>query len=228
MPEARYERRSTKACTTSTIKEIHVLKKTKRTVFGVFLAAFAVLAISGTAFAAHTVTPSENVTDGQQVTVSVTGLPANATAHVQQCNNDTGTDFDPVADCSFNGLRVLLLDASGAGTLTDFVVRQEPIGYADGDVDWKCDPTGAPDGSVSVAAPAGTARVYSVCRIRVVEAPFTEQNNQSFQNISFASGTEPEPVVPEAPLVVLLPLGGIALLGGAYFVLRGRNATAAV
>jgi hypothetical protein len=205
-----------------------VLKKTKRTVFGVFLAAFAVLAVGAPAFAAHTVNPSSNLSDGQQVTVSVTGLPASGTAHVQQCNNDTGTDFDPVADCSFFGLRVLLLDGSGAGTLTDFVVRKEPLGYADGDVDWKCDPTGAPDGSVTVAAPAGTARVYSVCRIRVVEAPYTEQNNQSFQNISFASAVEPEPVVPEAPFAILLPVAGVAVLAGAYFVLRGRGpATAA-
>ena len=47
--------------------------------------------------------------------------------------------------------------------------------------------------------------------------------NGTLQSAFFATGT-PNPVVPEAPMAILIPLTGIAAVGGALLVIRRRSA----
>lgn len=202
-------------------RETFVFKRTKQLVVGAATTATGVLMLSSAAFGAHTVTPSTNLTDGQLVTVSITGLPATSTANIIQCNNDQGAAFDVGVDCAPLSLTQEVMNASGAGT-KQFAVKQEPQGYLDGDVNWRCDPTGTADGSTTIIGPVGDpVRVFSVCRIRVNSGSFTASTDESFQDITFASGPGTE--VPEAPYAVLFPIAGAAVAGGAYLILRGRR-----
>lgn len=187
---------------------------------GAAFAAAAVLTMGAPAFAAHTVTPNNNLTDNQAVTVSFSGLPAFATATLMQCNNDQGLAFNVLDDCAFNAFLPSNADSNGAGS-DSYVVQKEPSGYLDGDVNWKCDITGDTTGTVTAAGPAGTVRVFSTCRIRVVSGNPTGADNESFQNITFAAETQP--VIPEAPFAALLPLGAVAVLGGGYLIVRNRK-----
>ena len=193
----------------------------KRAFTGALATAAAVVTLGAPAFAAHTVTPSTNLTNNQSVSVSFSGLPAFATATIMQCNNDQGLAFSVLDDCAFNAFLPANADASGAGS-ESYIVEKEPNGYADGDVNWKCDTTGDATGSVVVTGPTGgPVRVFSTCRIRVVSGVATGADNESFQNISFA--TAPDPVVPEAPFAALLPVGAVAVLAGGYLIVRGRK-----
>jgi hypothetical protein len=197
-----------------------VLKRTSKLVVAATTAIVAIMAFGPAAYAAGTgsVTPSTNLTDGQSVSVSYSGMQANGQAFISECNNDQGTDFDLFADCSFLSLTQGDIDASGNGS-KNFTVKKNPTELADGDVDWRCDASGTPTGQLD----ANNIRVFSTCRIRVTDGDYGTTTNAFFRDISFASA--PDPVVPEAPLAVLLPLGAVAVAGAAFFVLRNRKPT---
>lgn len=89
----------------------------------------AVLLTAGPALAAPavTVTPSTGLTDGQQVTVKVTGYPANMSGlFVVECNPTAATN-PGTAHCDTTNLGTMTTDASGAGSTT-FKVKIGTIG----------------------------------------------------------------------------------------------------
>ena len=194
-----------------------MLKRPWKAAFVIVTTVVAVVMLGSAAYAAGsgTVTPNTGLTD-QDVTVAYSGMAPNGQAFISQCNNDQGTDFDLLADCSFLSLKQGDIDASGNGSKV-FPVKKNPTELADGDVDWRCDASGTPTGQLD----ANNIRVFSVCRIRVTDGDYATTTNAFFRDITFAG--EPEPVVPEAPYAILLPLGAVAVAGAAFMVLRNRK-----
>lgn len=82
--------------------------------------------------------------------------------------------------------------------------------------------------------PAGTYNIGYACTKNGITEKYwsspitiTADPNGGPAQISYSTGTLP-PVVPEAPLAVLLPLSALVLLGGAGLVVRRRRTAAAV
>ena len=192
------------------------------------VSAMGVMALAGTAGAAGTInaTPNTGLANNQAVTVSGT-LPANSDFVISQCNDTfAGVAFDPIVDCD-NVSAVLSLDPTPTGGT-----------YSETFTVW----TGVRNGFACDSA--------NPCRLRINTGVFGGQADQAFATITFAAPTTtttaptttttaptttttastttttaPDPVVPEAPYAVLLPLGGAAVLGAAYMLVRrGRAA----
>ena len=185
-------------------------------VLGVLLVVVGVFGFGSSAFAAATATlspASPFSTPSVSVTVTYSGMTPNQPVFLAECNNDQGPNFDANADCSpftttqFNG------NATGSGVQT--VILQEVPDDA-GDIGWDCNHTlGTPTGVVS-----GGIKHYSVCQFRINDSSVASTANVQIQPIQWGA---PSTDVPEAPLAILLPLGGLALIGGAYLILRGRH-----
>lgn len=196
-------------------------------------AALSVAAPAGAVVNIGSVTPqSGTFAEGDVITVS--GGPGSVAAGAQPVisfcrGTNVNPAFDPFTDCDFTG-SVLTLDAAAAdGSFGDSVPILEPSSF-----------------DCTVAAP---------CRLRISTGSFADVSDQAFTPAAFViSGpvstttttapttstttpvsttsttigtttTAPDPIVPEAPLNVLIPLGGAAALGGVYFLLRrGRTA----
>ena len=173
------------------------------------MAASASLGIAGSAGAVvvgGSVTPQGGTfTDGQTITVS--GAPGtvagNAQVVVSLCaNTDSGVAFDPFNDCDFDSALNFADPANADGSFSDFFTIIDPP------VKFDC----------TAALP---------CRLRINTGVFSGVGDQAFIP-GFIVGTTapvPDPVIPEVPLNVLIPLGGAAAMGGAYFLVRrGRTA----
>ena len=158
-----------------------------------------------------TVTPNTGIssTGSPNVTVAWSGLTGKTVVFIQECRvSDTDPLFDPINDCStaneYNPASV-----NGAGSFSfPLFTGAEPINGA-----WGC---GDPADSAAAGAP-----ISATCFIRATPDTDTNVGNDTFQAITFAP--TPPADVPEVPLNVLLPLGGAAILGGAYFVARKRQ-----
>ncbi|MFN0025682.1 MAG: hypothetical protein ACKV2O_00660 [Acidimicrobiales bacterium] len=191
------------------------------------IAAGAALSVGGPAGAVvvgGNVTPQGGTfTDGQVITVAGSAGTVSPSAQliVSLCRNtNIGVSFDPQADCDFTNSQVFVDPAFSDGSFGDSFAMTDPA-------DFDC----------TVAAP---------CRLRVNVGTFFDPSDQAFIPGFVISGpvvtttttttaptttapttstTAPDPIIPEAPLNVLIPLGGAAALGGAYFLLRrGRTA----
>jgi hypothetical protein len=176
------------------------------------IAAVGVAGFSSAASSAGTVsvTPSTNISTvgTPNVTVSWTGVNAGQVVFIQQCwKTQSDPTFDPANDCSsYNELNPKS-NNSGAGTqLYTLFTGAEPNNGL-----WGC---GNPADSAALGIP-----VYATCYVRL--APDTDTNTglDFDATISFA----PPANTPEVPLNVLLPLGGAAVLGGAYMISRKRQ-----
>lgn len=156
-----------------------------------------------------TVTPNTNVTDGQTLTVAWSGFTAGQVVSISQCKKSIADPtFVATTDCEFDSANLANSDPSGGGSLT----RPALVGVnANGD--WACLP-------VSAANP-GVPR-FDTCYIRIAGNAFTDTSSDIEIPITFGSAP---PVVPEAPVAVLLPLAALGILGGAYFVTRNRRST---
>jgi hypothetical protein len=201
-----------------------VRKHSKRMLAGVFLSVLVVLGFSSAAMAAGNYTPSSPLTPNAQgkatVTVNWTGMAQNQPVIIEQCNN-VNAGFELLNDCTFLSLILVNGTANGEGNTT-FTVSKVQDGWEDLSRPWVCDPSGTPDGSGPLDAEG--RQVFSTCRIRVTDESRETTTRQFFLPFQFGQGEpEPEPVVPEAPFAVLLPLGAVAVAGGAFFVLRNRK-----
>jgi hypothetical protein len=166
------------------------------------LASAAALAGLGIAAPAHATVSSSPLTyNPTTLKVTVTGTFApNQVVFVQQCRTtETTATFAQTDDCSqATGINP---NANGAGSLSavfDLFAGDEPLLGA-----WTC------------ATPAS-------CFVRL--APDVATNTTSDIFYPLVAGTVTDPVVPEAPLAVLLPAGGLGILGAA-FLLRKRHSS---
>lgn len=150
------------------------------------------------------VSPNTNLHDGDTLVVSLTGWlpePSSFTLSLIQCKPgsvDIGTCEPTLTE------ETIFFDGDGSGnaTLADFTVETIP----------------------------GVCDSANPCALYAIENPSnfgTTAPNRAVEldTLEFAAGTEP--VVPEVPLNLLLPLGGAAVLGIGTVTIRRRNALAA-
>ena len=198
------------------------------------VAAVGVLSLPGSAGAVGTisVTPNTGLTNGQVVTVSGT-LPPGSDYVISQCNDaPSGVSFDPIADCDGNSV-VLSFDPVGTGgTFTEsFTIW---TGTRNG---FTCDETnpcqlrvntGVLSGQgdqafapISFAPASTTTTTQATTTTTVADTTTTTVADTTTTTVAdTTTTTAPDPVVPEAPYAVLLPLGGAAVLGAAYLLVR--------
>lgn len=181
--------------------------------------ACASLAIVVPAGAATSITPNPiPVSPGQtsaNVTLTYSGLPAMKRLFILQCfKPHTDPTFSYLSDCSnLSEVTVNPVDnPTGNGSIEIPVFRgAEPSE----DVQWGCF---APGDSV----PSGYTR-YDTCYLRITAD--TASNNVDAQSSAFTF-TAQDPVIPESPLTVALPLLAAAVIGGGILINRRRAATA--
>lgn len=145
---------------------------------------------------------------GETITVNFSGLsPSDGVVFVQQCNKDgnaPGVVFNPGIDCSqATGLNPSI-PSSGAGS-TPFAVF---AGIEPNLEEWSCGNT------VTAGIPNS-----STCFVRL--APGVKSNVSTDEFFAFTYGTDP--VIPEVPLNVLLPVGAAAVLGAGLLINRKRQ-----
>jgi hypothetical protein len=206
--------------------------KIRRTVLALAASLMAVLALGTPAFAASgSVAPNSGITPLQLVKVNWAGMNANTTVFIELCNNKTAAEgFDPIADCKSRVSRASGFNSTGSGstgtnstTNKDYAVRSNE---ASADGTWACAGTGTDVTTVSNQQTGVTPVLYATCKIHVFTGSLGDGSPELYLPITFAGGT-PSPVVPEAPYAVLLPLASIAVLGGAFLVLRNKRSIAA-
>ena len=94
-----------------------------------------------------------------------------------------------------------------------------------GNIDWECDASGSVAGVVDpIDHGVGPSKIYSDCFVVIREGSLvdtSDSKNELFP-VKFVTGAPPQDV-PEAPFAILLPLGGLAAVGGAYLILRRRT-----
>lgn len=165
---------------------------------------------------------------GDAITINFSGfapVPAGAQYQALLCSPQANTPgYDAVLECvNLNASPVLSTTGSG--------VINAKIGdggnyarVANGDRIFECDAAGTPAGVVDNSDyGSGPSKLYNRCFVVVRQqgAGNDPSKNQLFP-VEFVAD-EPDPVIPEAPYGVLLPLGGLAAAAGAYVVLRRRT-----
>jgi hypothetical protein len=175
---------------------------------------------SASAAASITITPAGPIpTTGATVTVDATGFPAlESQLNISQCVAPAryAGAFNPNTDCEIGTNQDMFGGTDGAGVAQDTYPVKSGVVLATtaGGQGFLCDATHA-------------------CQLRVTVGPFPSVATQAFIPLSFAAGTavtttttivDPNPVVPESPLPIMLPIGAAAVLGAGYMMLRkGRN-----
>jgi hypothetical protein len=186
-----------------------------RLVAGIIGVIAGVLLIGAPAWAGSgTATPNSNLPSPATVVVTWTGMAANGAIYISQCDGSDPADpaWDSTINCSFLSQVQRAGTPTGTGSYNTFTVKLDP-----GADTFVCGPASGPTGTVQ---PDGRT-LYNNCTIRVTDVSPDTRTREFFLPISFAD--QPGNQVPEAPFAILLPIGGIALIGGAYLILRGRK-----
>jgi hypothetical protein len=210
------------------------MKRLKRFLGVAGVSAAGMIAFAGAAGAqvSVSVTPNSGLTDGQTVTVSGT-LPPNTDFVISQCNDTiSGVSFDPIADCDFVS-SFTSLDPTGTDGAYS-VAFQVWTGTRNG---FACDENnpcririnsgvfaGITDQAFTpISFAAGGATTTTTEPTTTTTEPTTTTTADPGTTTTTApttTTTAPDPVIPEAPFAVLLPLGGAAVLGSAYLLVR--------
>lgn len=183
--------------------------------------------LGGTANAAATLSKTDLLPQGETITINYSNLtvpPGNSNVvFIQQCwKNDSGV-FNQILDCSQSTGINPAYPGTGSATFDVF-------GGADPNLEeWGCGPQ----------TPSGIPTA-STCYIRLAPGNANNTATDEFYPITFNGVVAPTTTVaettttagpgtevPEVPLNVLLPLGGLAVIGGAVVVTRRRGANAA-
>lgn len=186
------------------------------------------LGMAGSAYAAgtFTVTPNTGLVDQQLVQVSYSGMKPNSLIIARMCRGTRATTpgFNVNTDCSqYSEDTTSTSNAAGSGTIPGFtnggylVYKGQALDGGGLGLPWAC--VGPND-----TVPAGIQKVTN-CQLRLTDGDVTQVTNESFQTLTFADAAGVN--VPESKYAVLLPLGGLAVLAGAFFVLRNRKSLAA-
>jgi hypothetical protein len=185
-----------------------------------------VIGLAGSASAAGSVVVSPNpvpAAGALNAVITGTGWTPGDQLFISQCvdvaRQAGGAVFNPATDCEANTAAPGVDNANAAGAINenfDIVA-----------------------GVVSPTTSGGqgfTCNATNPCRIRISAGTFLDTANQAFAPITFEAGTGattttttvvgPNPVVPESPLPIMLPIGAAAVLGAGYMMLRkGRQSS---
>ncbi len=171
-----------------------------------------VLMMGPASAAAPVITPNPiQVTTGQnKVTVDVTFTPTTKRIFVLQCFAD-GSDpnFDYASKCSNLSEYTQNVDQNPSGKFKFDVFRgPEPSG----DETWGCFAAADP-------APLGITK-NTTCYLRLTTESEGNTTDQVFTPFTFAVSN---PVIPEVPLAVMLPILALAVFGGGLYLQRRRR-----
>jgi hypothetical protein len=193
----------------------------------IFLALAGVVVLLGTSLvgssgALGTASISPNpipVVDGQlsaTVTLNWSGQKPSTLISVRICRKSiadptfsVGVDCSLASDITPNGT------ADGAGTVQYDVFRGENPDGDNGSGSWGCFAASDP--------PVTAVQKNTTCYVRVTNNSINNNADATETAYTFSAGA---PVVPEAPLSILLPVLGGAVAVGAFFFLRRRTAPA--
>jgi len=199
---------------------MHLKKVTMAVAAGAVMAlstaAPAVAAGSGSTNPASPIPVTPTTTD-VSVTVNWAGMPANEMLFITQCRRDVAdAEFDPFADCALASTQITVNPSSNPGSGSKAFTLfhgAEPSG----DSDWGCFNTqnGGED-----TVPAYITDPHETCYIRVTAGSQDNTTDDFVIPVTFQSSSVP---VPEVPLPVVLPLAGLALAGGGFFLMRRRS-----
>lgn len=167
------------------------------------IAAIVGSALPAAAAGSFTATPTTVSADGQAIQVSWTGFTG--PTFLQQCSKSIlDPSFNPDGDCQndFNG-GVVLGPVAGTATINVFVGDQPLFG-------WAC------------FTSAEGLEVRNPCYLRMSQVG-TGNLDGDFE-VPFTYQAAPDPVIPEVPYSVLLPMGAIAAIGAGLFLNRRRLA----
>lgn len=170
--------------------------------------------LMGPAGAATTISPNPvSVTTAQKdVTVSVGWTqPTNKRLFFLQCYADASDPlFDYAAKCSNLSEITTNPVAATSGTLQFKLFRgAEPSG----DETWGCF-------AQSDTPPAGITTKATTCFVRVTNDNENNTTDQQFAPFTFVVSN---PVIPETPLAVMIPLVALAVIGGGLHLQRRRH-----
>jgi hypothetical protein len=167
---------------------------------------------------------------GDSLTANFSGLvadAANPAFNAFLCNPKAATGtYNGATDC-ISLTAPVVNSTSGGGIIAG--IKTGDGGHesrtVNGNTDWECDVTGSPTGVVDPTDyGVGPTKVYSDCYVVIREGSLfdtSDSKNELFP-VKFVTGAPPQDV-PEARFAILLPLGGLAAVGGAYFILRRRT-----
>jgi hypothetical protein len=173
-------------------------------------------------------TATQAAGSGESIIINFSGFAPNTNGINYQamlCSPKANTPgYDALLECiNLNASPVL--STTGSGVINAKV--GDGGNYArtqNADRIWECDATGSPAGITdNTDYGSGPSKLFNRCFIVVREqgGGNDPSKNQLFP-VEFVAD-EPDPVIPEAPYGVLLPLGGLAAAAGAYVVLRRRT-----
>ena len=199
--------------------------KLARIVAAAAIPVLSIVGMAGAASAAGTIVVTPNpvpAAGAPAAAITGTGWTPGDQLFISQCvdvaRQAGGAVFNPQTDCEANTAAPGVDNANASGAINeefDIVT-----------------------GIVSPTTSGGQGFVCNAtnpCRIRISAGTFLDTANQAFTPITFLAGTvvtttttipNPDPVVPESPLPIMLPIGAAAVLGAGYIMLRkGRNAS---
>jgi len=137
----------------------------------------------------------------------VTGYPSGVNQYtVGSTTTTVGQQWDPATD----GLRNLTGQVNGDGTVTIWATTSTVSGSGDQGAD--------PNALVSITDYVSATSLPSSESFSTVMAP---ANGEVLRGVSFVPVTPPDPALPEAPWLPLIPISG-ALVGGAVFFWHRR------
>ena len=180
---------------------------------GAVLAAAALMLTAGPASAATSVTPSNNLTTNQSVTLTWSGLTGPIALSL--CSKDPGDasltpprpadpTFDATVDCKFGNSGL-----AAAGTTLMSLQNPDPSLFG-----WAC----------GISSDLSNAPSQANCWVRFANPTNVATAGNIGLPITF-SLDPPTPVVPEAPFAILLPAGAAAVAGIGYALNRRRRLT---
>jgi len=180
-------------------------KLARKAAIGVAAVGAAVALAGGApAFGAATVNPSSGLTNGSVVNINWSGFNPNEIVFINECwKAQDDPTFDPIGSCSPVNSINPSSDATGAGS-TSFTI------WAGLDPNVGEDSCGFHD--------PNELTFHPTCYVRLSPGALLGTSRDESYAITFQQAE-----VPEAPYTVLLPLGALAVLGGAYFVVRNRH-----
>ncbi len=173
-----------------------------KTLTGAAFGAAMALASAAPAFAGTgSVNPTVITTDGQNVTVSWSGFANNV--FVSQCSVSIADPFfTPSEHCETENALVGLPGAGGSAQFSVFKGPRPLLGFA----------CGVTDDAVN--------NPVKPCFIRITDISPESTSN----DIEFALTFPSDPVVPEVPYTILLPLAAAGALGAGLYLNRRRAA----
>ena len=172
------------------------------------ISAPAIAAVSGV-----TVSKTTGLTDGETITITGATSALSSALQFSLCNEaNAGPAFNPVTDCSADSADPSNISVGG----TFSVAYSLPLSLGG---------QGTPGNGIKCGPqPNGT---NLNCRMRVQDTTdFLDTTAASNQFVLLSFGTS-QPVVPEAPVAVLLPIGALVVLGGGYLMIRRNRQTLA-